>query len=84
MGEQALGFVNELDFPLADPLDASVEGLQRFTGTIEALVVPDIDAAPRRGPRQDRLLERLQGGRALVLRAAAVLSSGLVLSLAPC
>ncbi len=50
MGEQALGFVNELDFPLADPLDASVEGLQRFTGTTEALVVPDIDASLDEAP----------------------------------
>ncbi len=45
MGERALEFVNALSFPLADPLDPALEGLQRFTGTIEALVVPDIDAA---------------------------------------
>ncbi|MHB1241902.1 MAG: uracil-DNA glycosylase family protein [Gaiellaceae bacterium] len=50
MGEQTVAFVNKLGFPLADPLDAGVEGLQRFTGTIEALVVPDIDAALDEAP----------------------------------
>jgi len=37
MGEQALGFVNALAFPLAER--------QRFTATIEALYCPDIDAS---------------------------------------
>lgn len=50
MGEQTVAFVNRLGFPLSDPLDAGVEGLQRFTGTIEALVVPDIDAALDEAP----------------------------------
>ncbi|HSO02125.1 MAG TPA: uracil-DNA glycosylase family protein [Gaiellaceae bacterium] len=50
MGEQTVAFVNKLGFPLSDPLDAGVEGLQRFTGTIEALVVPDIDAALDEAP----------------------------------
>ena len=45
MGEQTVQFVNRLEFPLADPIDPAAEGLQRFTGTIEALVVPDVDAA---------------------------------------
>jgi len=45
MGERAVEFVNTLSFPLADRLDPAGEGLQRFTGTIEALVVPDIDTA---------------------------------------
>lgn len=45
MGEETVAFVNRLEFPLADTVDAAVEGLQRFTATIEALVVPDIDAA---------------------------------------
>jgi uracil-DNA glycosylase len=44
MGERALGFLNELEFPLSEPLDPSRLGeLQRFTPTIEALIVPDID-----------------------------------------
>ena len=50
MGEQTVEFVNRLDFPLADPLDPAAEGLQRFTATIEALVVPDIDAALDEAP----------------------------------
>jgi len=50
MGARAVEFVNALSFPLADPLDAEKDGLQRFTGTIEALVVPDIDAALDEAP----------------------------------
>jgi uracil-DNA glycosylase len=50
MGEQTVQFVNRLEFPLADPIDAAAEGLQRFTGTIEALVVPDVDAALDEAP----------------------------------
>jgi uracil-DNA glycosylase family 4 len=43
MGEQALAFVNGLAFPLSDTLAWTHDELQRFTPTIEALVVPDID-----------------------------------------
>jgi uracil-DNA glycosylase family 4 len=43
MGEQALAFLNELEFPLADTLEPTVGELQRFTPTIQALPVPDID-----------------------------------------
>ena len=50
MGAAAVGFVNALSFPLSDELDADTDGLQRFTGTIEALVVPDIDAALDEAP----------------------------------
>ena len=45
MGEDALAFVNGLEFPLSATLDWRVGGLQRFTPTIEALVVPDLDAS---------------------------------------
>jgi uracil-DNA glycosylase family 4 len=45
MGEEALSFVNALEFPLAVPLHARLGELQRFTPTIEALHVPDIDAS---------------------------------------
>ncbi len=45
MGDDALAFVNGLEFPLAATLDRRVGELQRFTPTIEALVVPDIDAS---------------------------------------
>jgi uracil-DNA glycosylase family 4 len=43
MGEPALAFLNSLDFPLADPLEPALGELQRFTATIQALCVPDID-----------------------------------------
>ena len=43
MGEPALEFLNALEFPLADPLEPTLGELQRFTPTIQALFVPDID-----------------------------------------
>jgi uracil-DNA glycosylase len=43
MGDDALRFLNELEFPLSRPLAATLGELQRFTPTIEALVAPDID-----------------------------------------
>jgi uracil-DNA glycosylase len=43
MGEDALVFVNELDFPLSAELEAREGELQRFTPTIEALFTPDVD-----------------------------------------
>ncbi len=46
MGERTVAFLNGLAFPLAEPLDAALEGeVQRFTPTIAALVTPDIDAS---------------------------------------
>ena len=45
MGESALAFLNAVEFPLADRVEARVGELQRFTPTIEALYVPDIDAS---------------------------------------
>jgi len=45
MGEDALAFVNELEFPLSRPVVATLAELQRFTPTIEALHVPDIDSS---------------------------------------
>jgi uracil-DNA glycosylase len=43
MGEPALSFLNELEFPLADAIEPRLGELQRFTPTIQALHVPDID-----------------------------------------
>ena len=43
MGEPALAFLNAIEFPLADPLEPKLGELQRFTPTIGALCVPDID-----------------------------------------
>jgi uracil-DNA glycosylase family 4 len=45
MGEDALAVLSELDVPLAHPLEASVGEVQRFTPSIEALYVPNIDEA---------------------------------------
>ncbi len=45
MGELSGEFVNELAFPLSEPLDVGVAGIRRFTPTIEALPTPDIDAS---------------------------------------
>jgi uracil-DNA glycosylase len=50
MGEETVAFLNRLEFPLADPIDPAAEGRQRFTATIEALVVPDIDTALDEAP----------------------------------
>jgi uracil-DNA glycosylase len=52
MGEDTLRFVNEIEFPLADELARRLGELQRFTGTIDALVVPDIDEALDEQPRK--------------------------------
>lgn len=45
MGEDAREFLNGIAFPLSSPLAATIGELQRFTPTIEALVVPDIDSS---------------------------------------
>jgi uracil-DNA glycosylase len=44
MGARAAAFLDDLHFPLSDPVDGGAEGvLQRFTPTIQALVTPDVD-----------------------------------------
>jgi uracil-DNA glycosylase family 4 len=43
MGIDALSVINELELPLAQKLMTSLGELQRFTPTIEALYVPNID-----------------------------------------
>jgi uracil-DNA glycosylase family 4 len=45
MGEDALAVLNDLDVPLARPLTAQPGEIQRFTPSIEALYVPNIDEA---------------------------------------
>ena len=45
MGDDALEFLNALAFPLSERVEPKVGELQRLTPTIEALVVPDIDAS---------------------------------------
>lgn len=50
MGEDALEFANSAGFQLAQPLLSKVGELQRFTPTIEALIVPDIDSSLDEAP----------------------------------
>ena len=45
MGEDALEFLNALEFPLSAPVEAKPGELQELTPTIQALYVPDIDAS---------------------------------------
>jgi uracil-DNA glycosylase len=45
MGEDALSFLNGLDFPLAAELEATEGELQQWSPTVQALYVPDIDAS---------------------------------------
>ena len=45
MGEDALEFLNGIGFPLSTPIESKLGELQRFSPTIEALAVPDIDLA---------------------------------------
>jgi uracil-DNA glycosylase family 4 len=50
MGEAAVEFLNSLEFPLADAIEYTPGEQQRFTATIQALVVPDIDASLDEAP----------------------------------
>ena len=43
MGDRAVSVLNRLDLPLAEPVSSELGEIQRFTPTMEALVVPDID-----------------------------------------
>jgi uracil-DNA glycosylase len=45
MGNEALGFLNGLEFPLSEQLEEKLGELQQWTPTIQALSVPDIDAS---------------------------------------
>jgi uracil-DNA glycosylase len=54
MGEPALAFLNSIEFPLADPLEPKLGELQRFTPTIQALFVPDIDESLDEAPAKTR------------------------------
>jgi uracil-DNA glycosylase family 4 len=43
MGPEALAVLNDLDIPLANPLQARVGEVQQLTPTVDALYVPNID-----------------------------------------
>ena len=51
MGERSVAFVDDLEFPLSDRVEAdSVGVVQRFTPTIQVLLTPDIDEALDEAP----------------------------------
>jgi uracil-DNA glycosylase family 4 len=54
MGEQALEFLNAVEFPLADVVEPKLGELQRFTATIQALYVPDIDESLDEAPAKTK------------------------------
>ena len=54
MGEDALAFLNAVEFPLADPVEPRPGELQRLTPTVEALYVPDIDSSLDEQPAKTR------------------------------
>jgi hypothetical protein len=43
MGPEALAALNEMEIPLARPVDAVAGQVQQLTPTIDTLYVPDID-----------------------------------------
>ena len=45
MGDDALAFLNDVEFPLSQPVESKPGELQQFTPTIQALAVPDVDAS---------------------------------------
>ena len=61
MGEEALSFLNGLEFPLAAELEGTVGELQQWTPTIQALYVPDIDAALDEQAAKTRFWQALKG-----------------------
>ena len=50
MGDDALEFLNGIGYPLSQELEPTLGELQRFTPTIEGLVVPDIDSSLDEAP----------------------------------
>ena len=54
MGEDALRFLDEVEFPLADRLEPDLGVVQRFTPTVDALYVPDVDTSLDEQPAKTR------------------------------
>jgi uracil-DNA glycosylase family 4 len=50
MGGETVAYLNSIEFPLADKVESTAGGLQRFTPTVQVLVVPDIDTALDEAP----------------------------------
>ena len=45
MGEHAVEFLNTIEFPLSAPVEVKSGELRRFTPTVDALYVPDVDTS---------------------------------------
>jgi uracil-DNA glycosylase family 4 len=54
MGEDALTFLNGLEFPLAQEAEPELGKIQDWTPTVQALYVPDIDASLDEQPAKTR------------------------------
>ena len=61
MGEDALEFLNGARFPLATQVGATPGELQRFSPSIEALVVPDIDLSLDEAPAKTAFWKAFKG-----------------------
>jgi uracil-DNA glycosylase family 4 len=54
MGENTVEYLNSIEFPLADKVEYKPGELQRFTPTVQVLVVPDIDTALDEAPAKTK------------------------------
>jgi uracil-DNA glycosylase family 4 len=54
MGEDALTFLNSLEFPLAEKAEPELGKIQDWTPTVQVLYVPDIDASLDEQPAKTR------------------------------
>jgi uracil-DNA glycosylase len=54
MGEEALAFLNSIEFPLADQLEPKTGEVQRLTPSIDGLYAPDIDGSLDEQPAKTR------------------------------
>jgi uracil-DNA glycosylase family 4 len=54
MGEDALTFLNSLEFPLAEEAEPELGKIQDWTPTVQVLYVPDIDASLDEQPAKTR------------------------------
>jgi uracil-DNA glycosylase len=54
MGEEALAFLNGLEFPLAETVEPKLGEIQDWTPTVQVLYVPDIDSSLDEQPAKTR------------------------------
>jgi uracil-DNA glycosylase family 4 len=60
MGEEALAFLNGLEFPLASKVEPKLGEIQEWTATVEVLYVPDIDASLDEQPAKTQFWNALK------------------------